>query len=515
MEYKMRLTKKYLGIPIKTASEKEQNLKRLEIFTEGHKIMEFQIPVTEQGEEYSYDYLGFIPVDAYQEREVCLTGELPSAFFQAVKECDTAKQETVERPLAHFTAERGWINDPNGLVCDNGIYHLYFQYNPFNTEWQNMSWGHAVSTDMVHWQQRDMVMWPDENGTIFSGCGIQNIRGCFGLPKEALLFFYTAAACEGYQWSEGKQFTQRMAYSLDGGRTLVKYPDWELKTIEAENRDPKIFWHEENDSYVMTLWLQGNEFAILRSVNLQDWELTQRFTLDKAWECPDLFRLRADDGEEKWVFWSADGFYYIGTFDGCAFELEEDRKEAYQTRLPYAAQTYSGVKDRVISVAWLRTRHEEQLYTGAMALPRELSLRRTEQGYRIVLTPVREFYKALEKEKQEEKTTALHWEGGVEKPVYMTSVFRGEQGKETRISLSGNEIYLSADRKTLSFMGNEYPFTEKLDSLSLFADKGILEITANNDIIYLTFETCNYRLTGEVDYDGESADITVSTVKNI
>lgn len=515
MERRFQITKKYLGIPVKTANQTEQDLRLLEIFADGNKIMEFQVPVSGQEEGYSYDYLGFISVEPYQGGEFCLAGEFPSAFFEAIEQRDTAKQEEVPRPLAHFTAERGWINDPNGLVYDNGIYHLYFQHNPFNTEWQNMSWGHAVSKDLVHWQQKDTVMYPDEYGTMFSGCGIKNERGCFGLPEEALLFFYTSAGCEDYHWCKEKRFTQRMAYSLDGGETLVKYPGWKLDTIEKENRDPKIFWHEESESYIMTLWLKDNEFAVLRSADLENWVITQRFDLEKAWECPDLFRLKADDGAEKWVFWSADGFYYVGEFNGWRFTPEEGRKEAYQTSLPYAAQSYSGISGRIISTAWLRTRHEEQPYTGAVALPRELSLRKTEKGYELALAPVKEFYDCLETEEKAEQVSSFRWESREEKPVYITTAFRDNQEKKTEIRLFGQQIFISPDKKIISFMEKEYHFDKKIDSVSLFADKGILEITANDDIIYLSFETCDYRLTGSVEYDGEDADITVSAVKNI
>lgn len=515
MEFRLNITKKYLGIPVKTAGQKEQDLRLLEIFADGNKIMEFQVPVSGQEEGYSCDYLGFIHVEPYQGGEFCLAGEFPSAFFEAIEERDTAEQEMLPRPLAHFTAERGWINDPNGLVYDRGVYHLYFQYNPFNTEWQNMSWGHAVSSDLVHWQQKDTVMYPDENGTIFSGCGIRNERGAFGLPKEALLFFYTAAGYPDYPWCGNKRFTQRMAYSLDGGETFIKYPDWELETIEEENRDPKVFWHEESKSYIMALWLKGNEFALFRSPDLEHWDMVQKLNLEKAWECPDMFRLKADDGAEKWVFWSADGFYYIGTFDGYSFTVEEDRKEAYKAPLPYAAQTYSGVEDRVISVAWLRTRHEGHLYTGAMALPRELSLKKTQKGYELALSPVREFLNCLKTQALSERVSSFRWENTEAKPVYMTIVFRERQEKKAEIRLFGNLVSISPDGKMLSFAEKEYKFEESMNCINLFADNGIIEITANHDIIYLGFEVCDYRLTGSVEYDGDAADLTVSTVENI
>ena len=108
------------------------------------------------------------------------------------------------------------MNDPNGLVYAEGVYHLYFQHNPFDVQWENMSWGHAVSRDLLHWEQKDDVLFPDETGTMFSGSGIVNDRKMLGLPEDALVFFYTAAG-NNNKWSAGKQFTQRIAYSTDGG----------------------------------------------------------------------------------------------------------------------------------------------------------------------------------------------------------------------------------------------------------------------------------------------------------
>lgn len=293
-------------------------------------------------------------------------------------------------PKVHFAAEYGWINDPNGLIYHDGIYEIYFQYNPYGTKWGNMTWGHARTKDFLSYEELAPVLHPDENGTMYSGCGIINERGLLGLPKDALILFYTAAGGTNPE-SEGKKFTIRMAYSVDGGNTYVKFGEPVLDSLAAENRDPKVFWHEESGAYILVLWLEEQDFAIFRSENLEKFTLSQRLTLKGGFECPDLFKLSVKDSEEsKWVFWAADGSYYVGEFDGYTFTRTQERKLAYAGRiengeckpsLAYAAQTYHGVGDKVMSLPWLRTECVAEQTTGVMGLPRYFSLVETEGGY--------------------------------------------------------------------------------------------------------------------------------------
>ena len=240
-----------------------------------------------------------------------------------------------DRPALHFTAETGWINDPNGLVYADGVYHLYYQWNPFGTEWGNMHWGHAVSRDLITWEHRPVALMPDEFGTVYSGCGWQDHEGVAGFGKDALLFYYTAAGGSN-QWStdQGNKHTQRLAISTDGGETLQKVGTV-IEHIKGENRDPKIFWHAESGAYIMVLYLDGTEFAIFRSADLLHWQESQRFSAERMWECPGLFALPVEDrpGEKKWVFWSADGYYRIGDFDGYAFHPETEVLTGYDTKL--------------------------------------------------------------------------------------------------------------------------------------------------------------------------------------
>lgn len=300
------------------------------------------------------------------------------------------------KPALHFTPSYGWMNDPNGLVYHDGIYELYYQHNPRGIDWNCMTWGHARGTDLLHWEDLGDVLEPDENGLMFSGCAIRNDRGLLGLPKDALLFFYTAAGHSSRE-SKGKPYTIRLAYSTDGGNTLIKKDGIceageIMETLAAENRDPKVFWHEESGAYILVLWIENNDFGIWRSEDLEQFTMTQRVTLESGYECPDLFRLPVistkeggrETGEEKWVFWTAHGYYYVGSFDGYEFHQEQERRCASQMGpdvvLPYAAQTFSG-PEKVLSVSWLRTKCVGERTTGMMSIPKEFSLIRNKDGY--------------------------------------------------------------------------------------------------------------------------------------
>lgn len=391
MEKRIAIKQEYLSIPIKVG---ERN-KLFEIFIEKEdekeKLFEFQIPIGETGKnDYVGDYDVYLPVKQFIGQTLMLQGDMQEEFLTAIRNVSNQKhQEESLRPLLHFTPETGWMNDPNGLVYKDGVYHLYFQYNPFHIQWENMSWGHAVSTDLLHWEQKDTVLFPDETGTMFSGSGIVNEKGMLGLPQEALLFFYTAAGSSNI-WSKGKDFGQYMAYSLDGGKTLVKTKKEVLTSVCKENRDPKVFWHEESKAYIMVLWLEKNDFGIFRSIDLENWNQTDKITLEQGFECPDLLKLFDQDGKEHWVFWSADGYYYWGEFDGYQFKTTGERQKAYMNEIPYAAQTYSGTVGRTIQIPWLRIPNTGKKYTGAMGLPRELSVLCREEERLLRQKPIRE-----------------------------------------------------------------------------------------------------------------------------
>lgn len=383
--------KKYLLLPIAAG----EALEEIFIYADGKKIYDFKVPVLECTGIYQFQYYAPVPLEKYGGCSIEMEGNVGEAFVEAVSFSDAVPQKADSHPAIHFSANTGWLNDPNGFFYDKGVYHLYFQHNPFNTAWENMCWGHAVSQDLLHWEQLETVLYPDEGGTMFSGCAVVNERGLLGLPAEYPIFFYTSAGNHSC-WSKGEKFVQKLAYSPDEGKTLVKTGITAVPHIAGDNRDPKVYWHEESKGYYMVLYLEENDFAILRSGNLADWTLTQRITLDDAWECPDLFQVPVEGGGDCWVFWCADGYYYLGEFDGYTFTKTSGKMQAYATKLPYAAQTCWG-EERVISIPWLRSGNEGSTYTSVMGIPRELSLAKLDGALRLRLKPVRELDACREK----------------------------------------------------------------------------------------------------------------------
>ena len=487
------IDKGYVTIPVWAGA----SLEKLEIFCgeddgRAEKVFEFRVPSgpPESGAEKSFD--AYLPVEPYIGRKLTFSGNFSDLFFLGIqntaeKPAKDSGAEDAKRPSLHFAAGTGWINDPNGLVYHNGVYHLYFQYNPFDVNWENMCWGHAVSTDLLHWEERDAVMFPDENGTMFSGSGIVNERECLGLQRDALVFFYTAAAgCN--DWTQEKAFTQRTAVSTDGGQTLVKLDRGVVPPVGEESRDPKVFWHEESQAYVMVLWLYEDVFGIFRSEDLAAWQESDRVKLEKGWECPDLFSLADEEGRKRWMFLTADGYYYLGEFDGYRFRQTAERRCAYMNKAPYAAQTYSNVKDRRLLVAWLRLSFAGENYAGAMSLPRELSLTGAGEDARLCLKPAGEL-------------AAWFGQQGAGKPGKGDGQCCGERDGAVYMSVGcddaegqycwdvcGNELSYDAANGVFAVNGESITIPAGIGDFAFFLDGPILEVSADHDTLFGAFE---------------------------
>lgn len=490
MEKKLLITKDYIEVPVITESE----LMTLEIIQEDgnsqRKICEFQVPVGISSEAFKPDYFARFSVKEYKGKTLLLKGSASEAFFERIRQVDCEfeqsdldfSKEKQPRPKYHFTVAKGWINDPNGLVYRDGVYHLYFQYNPFDTRWENMSWGHATSRDLIHWTQHETVMYPDENGYMFSGSGFVNKNSCLGLPDDALMFYYTAAG-ECRPWTTERLSTQRLAYSLDDGRTLIKTDKGTVPTISHENRDPKVFWHEKTNSYIMIMWVDGNEFAILRSDDLEKWEISQRFELKDGFECPDLICLTdetdTDSSEneksEHWFVTTADGYYYPGEFDGYSFKWNGKRHCLYMNNVPYAAQTYSNTDGRTIFVPWIRVDFPGRKYTGAMGIPRKLGLVKSDtvsqdDAYRITMAPVHEFLDYMAENNE----------------VYM--VCNCTDTNDNIFNINGTNIIYKKKTGKFVVSNKEYQIKAGLDEMTIFVDNGIVEVLADCDTMLGVYE---------------------------
>ena len=295
------------------------------------------------------------------------------------------------RPQFHFSPKKNWTNDPNGLVFYKGEYHLFFQHNPTGINWGNMHWGHAISPDLVHWEELPIAIEPDEHGPVFSGSAVVDWNNTSGLKsgdEKVLAAFYTGA---------GEPSVQCLAYSNDRGRTWRKYPgNPVVKNLEPGNRDPKVVWHAPSSKWVMALYLKDNDFAFFSSSNLKDWTQLGAITVPGSAECPDLFELPVDGDAKntKWIFLGGDGNYLIGAFDGKAFHKEVEKQRGDWGKNFYATQTYSDIPaddGRRIQIAWMNGgKYPEMPFNQQMTFPCELTLRTFPEGVRMCRQPVKE-----------------------------------------------------------------------------------------------------------------------------
>ena len=320
-------------------------------------------------------------------------------------EFDTTNREKF-RPAYHHTPVYGWMNDPNGMFYFNNEWHLYYQYNPYGSLWENMTWGHSVSKDLIHWEALPNAIEPDAIGTIFSGSCVVDTRNSAGYGKDAIIAYYTSA---------GEAQTQSMAYSTDGGRTFTKYEKNPVITNNIPDfRDPNFFWHEPTQKWIMLL-AAGQEMQIYSSPNLKDWTLESCFgreygNHDGVWECPDMMQLnvRGKD-QQKWMlvcninpggpFGGNATQYFIGQFDGHQFTCES--KPEVTKWMDYGKDHYATVsfnnapEGRHVVLAWMSNwQYANQVPTkqfrSANSIPRDLDLFEDDNEVYCGVTPSKE-----------------------------------------------------------------------------------------------------------------------------
>ncbi|MEC0232952.1 glycoside hydrolase family 32 protein [Paenibacillus kribbensis] len=324
------------------------------------------------------------------------------------------------RPSYHFSPKSGWLNDPNGLVYFEGRYHLFYQHHPFGTTWGPMHWGHAVSTDLVTWEEQPIALEPDEHGMIFSGSAVvdeQDTSGFFGgRPGLVAIFTHHDSPPGTGQVRE----CQSLAYSTDSGKSWIKYAD--NPVLEDEHcldfRDPKVFWHKPTEQWVMVLAC-GQTIRIYHSPNLKEWTFASEFghgigSHDAVWECPDLFPLHIDGkrAQVKWVMLVSIGDaptiregsrtqYFTGEFDGTTFVPDADSEKVRW--LDHGRDNYAGVcwsdipvrDGRRLFIGWMSNWRYANLtpterWRGAMSIPRELTLETRQGKVALIQRPVRE-----------------------------------------------------------------------------------------------------------------------------
>jgi len=302
---------------------------------------------------------------------------------------DTTNREKF-RPVYHHTPVYGWMNDPNGMFYKDGEWHLFYQYNPYGSLWENMTWGHSVSKDLIHWEALPNAVEPDAIGTIFSGSCVVDKNNTAGYGKNAIIAYYTSAA---------EAQTQSMAYSTDGGRSFTKYEKNPVITSNVPDfRDPNFFWYEPTQKWIMLL-AAGQEMQIYSSPNLKDWVMESSFgreygNHDGVWECPDMMPLTVrGTGQQKWMlvcninpggpFGGNATQYFIGQFDGHKFTCES--KPEVTKWMDYGKDHYATVsfdnapEGRRVVIAWMSNwQYANQVPTkqfrSANSIPRDLDL---------------------------------------------------------------------------------------------------------------------------------------------
>ena len=331
---------------------------------------------------------------------------------------DNGTDREPHRPLIHFTPKKGWMNDPNGMVYYNGTYHLFFQHYPHSTVWGPMHWGHATSTDLVHWEEQPIALYPDALGTIFSGSAVIDVNNTAGFGKNAMVAIYTnhshTIEKEGFDTYE----TQGIAYSLDEGKTWTKYkgnpvlPNPRIRDF----RDPKVMWYEPAQKWIMTL-ATLDHITFYSSPDLKSWKEESKFGKNigahgGVWECPDLIPFTVD-GKQVWVLivnlnpggpnGGSATQYFVGDFDGSAFK-PFDTQIRWMDYGPdnYAGVTWSNTGDRKVLIGWMSNWQYANVvptknWRSATTIARELSVKKTGDQYLLVSEPVKELYTAFGK----------------------------------------------------------------------------------------------------------------------
>ncbi|MBN2390023.1 MAG: glycoside hydrolase family 32 protein [Anaerolineae bacterium] len=488
-EKTMFVEHRYLNLPVKNAAEKRV----LRFVVDGEEVYRFDIELAEG----DADFWGYADLAPFHGTRLTVAAEgVGAGALAALVQSDVPVglgdlYHEKYRPQFHFTSRRGWLNDPNGLVFYQGVYHLFYQHNPYGWGWGNMHWGHAVSHDLVHWEEVGDALYPDHLGTMFSGSAVvdwQNTTGFQDGDDPPLVCIYTAA---------GEPYTQGLAYSVDGGETWLKYADNPvLGHVAGHNRDPKVIWHEPSAQWVMALYLVDYDYALFSSLDLKTWRKLCDVHLGDATECPDFFELSVDgDPANKcWLFWGANGNYVLGSFDGATFIPEGEVLHYARGGDSYAAQTWSDTPDgRCIQIAWLRVNLPGMPFNQMMAFPCELTLRTTPEGIRLCSWPVREIQRLYD--------WGVHWVDETLEPgeKLMDDVrVRGDRfdiyaeldpGAATALNfvLRGISVTYNVAQQTLTCEGRtvSLPLLDDMFRLRILMDRASLEIFGADGLIAL------------------------------
>lgn len=409
---------------------------------------------------------------------------------------DTTNREQY-RPVYHHTPAWGWMNDPNGMFYKDGVWHLYFQHNPYGSQWENMTWGHSTSTDLVNWTFQGDPIEADAWGTIFSGSAVVDHQGTAAFGKSAVVAMYTSA---------GENQTQSLAYSTDNGQTFTKYAGNPVVTSNTPDfRDPHVFWNDDIKRWNMIM-AEGQHMNIYSSADLKDWKLESQFGAEYGnhggvWECPDLMKLpvRGTD-KEKWLllcninpggpFGGSATQYFVGQFDGHKFTCEsapEVTKWMDYGKDHYATVTFDNAPDgRRVAMAWMSNwQYANQVPTkqfrSANSVPRDLDLYEYEGQTYCGVTPSPEL--AAARPKKATKSLSEACEMVVSLKSNATITLSNDKGEQVVMTYDEKSRTFAMDRTKsgLCDFSDEFaaltvaPVHGKLSQLRLFIDRSSIE----------------------------------------
>jgi fructan beta-fructosidase len=486
------LQQRYLNFPVTKGAPS----RRITMMIDNAAARDFDIELAEDAPEW------WAPLDvsAWKGKKATLrVDKLPenSTGLSSIDESDELKDaaniyhESL-RPQLHFSPRRGWNNDPNGLVFSQGEYHLYFQHNPYGWNWGNMHWGHAVSRDLVHWEELPIAMYPKKYGDwAFSGSAVvdkQNTSGWKRGENDLLVAAFT---------STGRG--ECIVYSNDRGRTWKEFEG--NPVVKHQGRDPKLVWHEPTHRWVMALYDEQPTaprpadrqcVAFYTSADLKTWTFQSR--IGGFFECPDLFELPVDGDRstKKWVLTAANSEYMIGSFDGKTFKPETLKLPGQRGDGFYAAQTFSDMPDgRRVQIGWGQYATPALAFNQMMCFPCELTLREGVDGLRMCFAPVKELA-SLRGPKQTMKAGPLQ-PGANElagirgELLELQAEFEPGGADEVGFKLHGTSVIYDTMKQELVCKNHRVPL-KPIDGkirLQMLVDRTSLEIFGNDGWVYM------------------------------
>ena len=420
---------------------------------------------------------------------------------------DTKNREQY-RPLYHHTPAYGWMNDPNGMFFKDGVWHLYFQHNPYGSQWENMTWGHSTSTDLIHWTFQGDPVQPDAWGSIFSGSSVVDKNNTAGFGENAIVALYTSA---------GENQTQSMAYSTDNGKTFTKYDGNPIITSNVPDfRDPHMFWNEDIKKWNMIL-AAGQQMNIYSSDNLKDWKFESSFGAEYGshggvWECPDLMKMKVrGTDKEKWMLvcninpggpsGGSATQYFVGDFDGHKFTCEskpEVTKWMDYGKDHYATVTFDNAPNgRHVALAWMSNwQYANQVptlqYRSANSIPRDLGLFEYKGNTYCSVTPSEEITAARSKKTSKSLSEACEMVVNLKGDATIT--LSNSKGEKVVMTYKAKDETFSMDR-TLSGktdFSSDFaaittaPVYGKMNKLRIFIDKSSIEVFDNDGKMAMT-----------------------------